>query len=917
MKTKMRKGKVLSAILSLVMGVSMLPQAAIASSAAPGQVLSVGNGTNQHKGVSDNFSYEIWIDRTGGSGTMTLGQGAEFKAEWSASVPSGNFLARRGLDFGSSKKATDYPYIGLDYEADYRQTGSANGNSRLCVYGWFQNKNAGNVPLVEYYIIEDWVDWVPDAPGKMVTIDGAQYKIFQMEHSGPSINSSYETFMQYFSVRQDKRKSGHITVSDHFKAWADQGWGIGNLYEVALNAEGWQSSGVADITKLNVYTDPSQAGTDNPTTPTTPVEPDANGYYFHSTFESGKDSWEARGDATIAATGTAASGSKGLYVDGRTESWNGAAYTLNSSAFKAGNSYSFSTMVMQNAVASEDFKLSLQYTLDGEENYATIAEGTGAKGEWVQLANTSYTIPTGASNLLLYVETADSTTSFSMDEAIGAADGTKISASGNSSTTPTQPTNPSQPQDPIEPGENTYYFHAPFESGTDGWEVRGNNSIASSSTASYAGSKSLYVSDRTESWNGAGYVLSTNAFKPGTAYSFSVMAMQNEAATEDFKLSLQYDDASGETQYATVAEASGTKGAWVKLANPNFTIPTGASNLLLYVETADSTTSFFMDEAVGAPRGTIVSASGTAGDVNADGKVSVLDIIALQRWLFGQKVSISSGTADMDGDGVVNVFDLAALKKYLMNPPDDYVTPPTEPPTTQPSTQAPPAAVPGQWYNTADISWIDTSKPMVALTFDDGPVGTASSATSIRIQDALTKNGFHATFFYWGSRINGSNEAEIARAHQLGFEVGNHTMNHQYLTGLGGSGVQKEINDCKSILSRITGRDNFLVRPPYLAVDSTVQSNAGAPLINCALDSEDWNNASAQQMIDKIKAGVSNGSLDNSIVLMHETYASTAEAVEYLLPYLKQQGWQVVTVSELFKANGKEMKDGQVYTKAN
>ena len=63
-------------------------------------------------------------------------------------------------------------------------------------------------------------------------------------------------------MRQDTRTSGHITVSDHFAAWAAEGWGIGNLYEVALNAEGWQSSGVADITKLNVYTDPSQAGED-------------------------------------------------------------------------------------------------------------------------------------------------------------------------------------------------------------------------------------------------------------------------------------------------------------------------------------------------------------------------------------------------------------------------------------------------------------------------------------------------------------------------------------------------------------------------------------------------------------------------------------------------------------------------------
>ncbi len=452
MKTKTRKSKLLSAVLSLVMGISMLPQAAIASSAAAGQVLSVGNGTNQHKGVSDNFSYEIWIDRTGGSGTMTLGQGAEFKAEWSASVPSGNFLARRGLDFGSSKKATDYPYIGLDYEADYRQTGSANGNSRLCVYGWFQNKGMSGVPLVEYYIIEDWVDWCPSSSNsKTVTIDGAQYKVFQLDHTGPTINGTTETFKQYFSVRQDKRKSGHITVSDHFKAWADQGWGIGNLYEVALNAEGWQSSGVADITKLNVYTDPSQAGTDNPTTPstpttpTTPPEPGADGYYFHSTFESGKDDWAVRGNNAVnVSKDSYAAGSSSLFVSDRAEAWNGAGYTLDASTFVPGATYSFSTMVMQNSTSSDDFKLSLQYDdASGETQYATVAEATGANGKWVQLANAEYTIPSGASNMLLYVETADSLTSFYMDEAIAAKGGTTIAPSTGGvagTTAPTQST---------------------------------------------------------------------------------------------------------------------------------------------------------------------------------------------------------------------------------------------------------------------------------------------------------------------------------------------------------------------------------------------------------------------------------------------------------------------------------------------
>lgn len=429
MKLKSKLSKLVSAFTVAVMCFTMLPNVSISSSAANvGDKLSVGNGTNQHKGNCDGYSYEVWLDNTGGSGSMTLGQGASFKAEWNASVSSGNFLARRGLDFGSQKKATDYPYIGMDYEADYRQTGSASGNSRLCVYGWFQNKNAGNVPLVEYYIIEDWVDWCPDANGKMVTIDGAQYKIFQMDHTGPTINGGSETFKQYFSVRQDKRTSGHITVSDHFKAWADQGWGIGNLYEVALNAEGWQSSGVADIKKLDVYTDPDKR--DPNIGEITPVEPDENGHFFNSTFESGTDDWSGRGDASVKIdSSVSSSGSKSLAVTGRTDSWNGAAISLNTSAFNPGKNYGFSVMAMQNETASENFKLTLQCSIDGEEQYINVAEGTGAKGKWVQLANPSFTIPEGASNLILYVETADTTTNFYIDDAIGALEN-KIPDSG-------------------------------------------------------------------------------------------------------------------------------------------------------------------------------------------------------------------------------------------------------------------------------------------------------------------------------------------------------------------------------------------------------------------------------------------------------------------------------------------------------
>ena len=212
-----------------------------------GQKYSVGNGMNQHKGDNvDGYSYEIWLDNTGGSGSMTLGSGGSFSTEWSAQVSSGNFLARRGRNYDASKKATQYGSIVMDYAADY--SASSQGNSRLCVYGWMKD------PLVEYYIIEDWVNWCPKPNGgsKTVTIDGAEYEIFQLDHTGPTILGDTRTFKQYFSVRKSKRTSGTITVSDHFKAWEAAGWNIGNLTEVALNVEGWESSGKANVTKLTI-----------------------------------------------------------------------------------------------------------------------------------------------------------------------------------------------------------------------------------------------------------------------------------------------------------------------------------------------------------------------------------------------------------------------------------------------------------------------------------------------------------------------------------------------------------------------------------------------------------------------------------------------------------------------------------------
>lgn len=418
----MKKVRMLSVLSAAVIAVSSLASVGMTATAASvGDKLTVGNGRNQWKDNCDGYSYEIWLDNTGGSGSMTLGKGATFKAEWNASVSSGNYLARRGLSFGSTKKATDYDYIGMDYEATYDQTGSwqNQGNSRLCVYGWFENRGAaGNPPLVEYYIIEDWIAWCPDSSNyKMVTIDGAQYKVFQLDHTGPDIHGQNSTFKQYYSVRQTKRTSGHITVSDHFKVWADQGWGIGNLYEVALNAEGWQSSGIADVTKLDVYTkepEPGQTTTPVETMPvetTPPVEvvtPSGSGTGITDDFEGNGTSWTNRGDdCTYGFTSEMAhGGSKSLYVSGRTGAWNG--FTVpGGQELKAGETYNISAFAAykNDSYSSVGFTLGIQYDLSGKTNYDNLVDADATSGKWTELA-TEFTVPAGAESISLYLQTA-------------------------------------------------------------------------------------------------------------------------------------------------------------------------------------------------------------------------------------------------------------------------------------------------------------------------------------------------------------------------------------------------------------------------------------------------------------------------------------------------------------------------------
>ena len=106
------------------------------------------------------------------------------------------------------------------------------------------------------------------------------------------------------------------------------------------------------------------------------------------------------------------------------------------------------------------------------------------------------------------------------------------------------------------------------------------------------------------------------------------------------------------------------------------------------------------------------------------------------------------------------------------------------------------------------------------------------------------------------------------------------------------------------------------MRLPYLESNGTVQSALyDIPLISCAIDTQDWNGASASQIVNTIKQAAQNGSLEGDIVLCHENYQATAQAMEEVLPWLAQNGYQNVNISDMAKAKGKTLAGGQVHTR--
>ena len=355
-------GKAISAVTATAMLL-------MGSPAFPGNnTLTAKAADQQERGNIGGFDYEMWNQNYIGQVSMNPGAG-NFTCSWSGIE---NFLARMGKNYDSKKQ--NYKSIGSNIVLTYDVEYTPKGNSYMCVYGWTRN------PLMEYYIVEGWGDWRPPGDGAErkgnVTLNGNTYDICKtMRYNQPSLDGT-ATFPQYWSIRQTSGSrnnttnymTGTISVTKHFDAWSKAGLDMsGTLYEVSLNIEGYRSNGSANVKKITV--DENAPDEDDPNSQKQDVEDvdpstllDENGYFFNDDFEKSSGSWGGRASETVDTSSAAAvSGSASLSVSGRNNTWNGAAKSLDSAAFRAGTEYSFSANVMYESGPSEQtFQLSLQ-----------------------------------------------------------------------------------------------------------------------------------------------------------------------------------------------------------------------------------------------------------------------------------------------------------------------------------------------------------------------------------------------------------------------------------------------------------------------------------------------------------------------------------------------------------------------------
>jgi len=241
------------------------------------------------------------------------------------------------------------------------------------------------------------------------------------------------------------------------------------------------------------------------------------------------------------------------------------------------------------------------------------------------------------------------------------------------------------------------------------------------------------------------------------------------------------------------------------------------------------------------------------------------------------------------GEPAINAIDAAdeppALPIY--SPASEQIPEQTPQPTPEPSPTPPPA-------------------PMVALTFDDGPARHTDA-----ILDILEQYDARATFFVVGNRLE-RYRSTVERAAAAGHEIANHSYSHPHFPGQTDCFVTDELTATSAAIAAITGSSPPIYRPPFGATNERVieiSAELGYGIVKWTLDPLDWRDRDPEIIYNRVMTAVEDG----SVIVLHDIHATTAAAVELIVPSLTEMGFRLVTVSELLEERYGGLEAGNIF----
>ena len=186
-------------------------------------------------------------------------------------------------------------------------------------------------------------------------------------------------------------------------------------------------------------------------------------------------------------------------------------------------------------------------------------------------------------------------------------------------------------------------------------------------------------------------------------------------------------------------------------------------------------------------------------------------------------------------------------------------------------------------------SIIDPTKPVVALTFDDGP-----SRYTEEILETLRRNEVCATFFVLGNKVEDYQEV-LKKSVSYHNELGNHSYNHKWLSRLPINSLKEQIEKTQQVLQETLSYQPKYLRPTYGSVNDRIRKNTELKIVLWTVDTKDWKITNVDRIIEKATTNIKDG----DIILMHDIFERSSQALEKIIPILKEQGFQFVTISEL------------------